>query len=260
LVDELSRSPTRVLVDLVESISAGLVGRTVELNTATDTITLGLRAVTCTHDNPPVAMGALRPGRDIEGIETVTVTATDVVWSSGRLDDLRVEAHDVRLETGIVNRLRSSPVDLEARIGQGTVDEWVDRVNRVEGVDLHHVELWSPGEARVWLRPWLAVEVAVVLEGDDVVLPVRRVRAWGVTIPFAPRRLGERRVSIPPLAHGVRVTELEVTADEVVARGRIEQVREPVWLDQIIRAASTVGSQAVLNLRPPDQAGRPIGS
>lgn len=252
LVDELSRSPTRALVDLVESISAGLVGRTVELETATDTITLELVDVTCSHDNPPVAMGALSPGREIEGIETVLITATDVVWAQGRLDDLTVEAHDVRLETGIVARIRSSPVDMEGRIGQTTVDDWVDHLTRTTDADIHRVQLCRPGMVRVWVRPWLMAEVGIVLEGDEVVMPVQRVQAGGVTIPFAHRTLSDRRVAIPPLAHGLRVTHIEVGAQEVVARGRIDHVGQPIWLDQVIRAASTVGSQAVLNLRPPE--------
>ena len=256
LVDELSRSPTRVLVELVESISAGLVGRTVEIETTTDTITLELVDVTCSHENPPVAMGALRPGLDLEGIETVIITATDVVWDGGRLDDLRVEAHDVRLETGIVTRVRTSPVDMEGRIGQAAVDEWVERVGHTTDADVHRVELCRPGTLRVWLRSWLVAEVGIALEGDEVVLPVKRVQAWGVTIPFAHRRLGERRMAIPPLAQGLRVTHVEITADEMVARGRIDLVREPIWLDQVIRAASTVGSQVVLNLRPPDDVNR----
>jgi hypothetical protein len=256
LVDEISRSPTRVLVDLVESVSAGLVGRRIDLKTATETITLALTEVTCSHDNPPVAMGALSPGRDIEGIETVTVTATDVVWPRGRVDDLRVAAHDVRLETGIVTRIRTSPVEMEGRIGQATVDEWVRWTAERGGVDLHRVELCRPGTVRVWPRPWLSAEVDVVLDGDEVVLPVQRVQAWGVTVPFVRKRLEERRVPIPPLAQGLRITGIDVTADEIVAEGRIEQLREPVWLDQVIRAASTVGSHVVLNLRPPAGAGR----
>ena len=31
---------------------------------------------------------------------------------------------------------------------------------------------------------------------------------------------------------------------------QVDEVREPIWLDQVIRAASTVGTQVVLNLRP----------
>jgi hypothetical protein len=251
LVDELSRSPTRVLVDLVESISAGLVGRTVELKTADDTVTLELVDVTCTHDNPPLAMGARRPGRDIEGIESVVVHATDVVWDRGHLDDVRVEAHAVRLETGIVTSLQTSPVELEASIGQATLDEWVERARAAHDVDVRRVELLRPGTARIWLRSWLAAEVGVELVDDEIVLPVRRVQAGGVTVPFAHRRLGTHRLTIPPLAHDLHVTGIEVTADRLTAWGRIAHMREPIWLDQIIRAASTVGSQVVLNLRPP---------
>ena len=257
LVDELSRSPTRVLVDLVDSISAGLVGRTIELDTATETITLELVAVDCSHDNPPVAMGALRPGLDIEGIETVVVTATDVVWDHGRLDQVRAEAHDVRLETGIVSRVRASPVEMEARIGQATLDEWTERARAATDLDIHRMELWEPGTVRVWLRSWLVAEVGVVLEGDEVVLPVQRVQAGGVTIPFADRQLGERRATIPPLAQGLRITSLEVTADEVVALGTVDEVQEPIWLDQVIRAASSVSTQVVLNLRPPENESSP---
>lgn len=251
-MDEVSRAPTRVLVDLVESISTGLVGRTVELKTTTGTITLELVDITCSHDNPPVAMGALRPGLDLEGIETVSVTATDVVWDEGRLDGLRIDAHDVRLEAGLVTRVSTSPIEMEGRIGQTALDEWVKRLRRTADLTIHHVELSRAGSARVWPRSWLSIDVGVILEGDEVVLPVQRVRVRGVTVPFVSGRLGERRFAIPPLARGLRVTHLEITADEVVARGRIDRWQEPIWLDRVIRAASTVGNQAVLNMRPPD--------
>jgi hypothetical protein len=256
VVDEISRSPTRVLVDLVESVSAGLVGRTVTIETANDTIELELVDVACSHDNPPIAMGALRPGRDIEGIESVVVRATDVRWDRGRLDHLRVEAHHVRLETGIVARMRSAPVEMEGRLGQSGVDDWVERMRRDTDADVMAIELFAPGVVRVRLRSWLEAEVAVRLAEDEaeVILEATRVQVRGVGIPFVHTRIPSRHIPVPPLAHGLRLTDLEVTDMEIIAHGRIDEVREPVWLDQVIRAASTVGSEAVLRLRPPDDS------
>lgn len=256
VVDDISRSPTMVLVDVVESVSAGLVGRTLTIETADDTIDLELVSVTCSHDNPPVAMGALRPGRDIEGIESVVVTASDVAWSRGRLDHLEVEAHHVRLETGIVARLTSAPVEMVGRVGQATVDAWVDQLRADTGAPVQRVELFAADALRVHLRSWLTAEVGVELVDDEIGFPVRRLRAHGITVPFVHRRLSTRRVTVPPLAQGLRVTSITVTEDAIEATGRIERVREPVWLDQVFRAASTVGTQAVLRLRPPEGATR----
>lgn len=247
LVDELSRSPTRVLVDLIESLSAGFVGRTVELTTDSDTVILELVDVACSHEHPPVAMGALRPTMDLEGIETVAITAADVAWSRGRIDDLYLEAHDVRLEGGIVTKLRAAPVVVEGRIGQETVDEWV----AASELGVERIELWRSGMVRVQLRSWLVAEVEVELDDDEVVFTPRLLRAWGFAVPYAHRRLGVHRVAVPRLLKGLRVTDLEATPDELVARGRIDRLREPIWLDQLIRAASTVGAVVVVNLRPP---------
>ncbi|MEL7208380.1 MAG: hypothetical protein AAGK32_09150 [Actinomycetota bacterium] len=257
VVDELSRAPTRVLVDLIESLSAGLVGRSLRIETEHDTISLRLVDVVCSHDNPPVAMGALSPGLDIEAIERVVATATDVRWDRGSLDDLVVEAHDLRLEPGVATRLVAAPVYLEGRIGQSTVDEWVERLNESTDAGLVGVELGEPDTVAVRLRPWLVADVAVRVEDREIVLPVRRLRAWGVTIPFAHRRIPDRRVPVPDLAQGLRLTDIEIREDEVVAYGTIDRIREPIWMDQLVRAASSVGSSAVLRMQPPadDAAG-----
>ena len=121
-------------------------------------------------------------------------------------------------------------------------NDLIEVVHRIE-IDVVHVSGARFDVARYRQIPQLV--------DDEIVLPVRRVQAGGVTVPFAHRRLGTHRLTIPPLAHDLHVTGIEVTADRLTAWGRIAHMREPIWLDQIIRAASTVGSQVVLNLRPP---------
>ncbi|MET0148245.1 MAG: hypothetical protein ABW310_03745, partial [Acidimicrobiales bacterium] len=111
VVDDLARAPTRVLLETFASVADTLVGKEVELRSAKGTVTVNVASVIGTHSAPPVALGAWRPGLDLEGLEEVDIVVHDVRWDGGRIDRLTIRAQNVNLEGGVVSSVVAGPID-----------------------------------------------------------------------------------------------------------------------------------------------------
>ena len=246
VVDDLARAPTRVLLESFASVADSLVGKEVELRAATGTITVQVDSIAGTHSSPPVALGALRPGLDLEGLEAVDITVHDVRWDGGRIDRLTVQAHNVHLEGGVVSKVVAGPIGLAGEVDQPTLDAWLEAHDAPVTVELD-------GTDRATVRPGgrLSAVVSAVLDGDVVSFPVHQVRWAGIPLPFVHRFVATRSATVPPLPRGLRLTGLSSTPGVLQATAVLDDFREPLVLESVLRAASTVGSHVVLNRGAP---------
>ena len=241
VVDDLARAPTRVLLESVASVADALVGKEVELQAATGTVTVQVDSIVGTHSAPPVALGALRPGLDLEGLEAVDLDVHDVRWDGGRIDRLTVQAHNVHLEGGVVAKVVAGPIGLSGEVDQATLDEWLDRYDTPVAVQLD-------GTDRATVHPGgrLSAVVSAELDGEVVHFPVHQVRWAGIPLPFVHRFVATRQATIPELPRGLRITSLSSGPGVLRATAVLDDFREPIVLESVLRAASTVGSHVVL--------------
>lgn len=240
--DDLVRSPTRVLIDLFDAVTGPMVGKELELRSADGAVRLHLEAVAAAHSSPPVAMGALRPGFDLEGLESVEVTARDVELEHGRIDRLTVDARDVHLEGGLVTHLVAGPIALEGELDQTTLDEWLAD----HGAPVS-VELDGTDRATVRRSRWVRGEVSADLDGDEVTVSVHRIRVAGIPVPFGSRWVKPQAFTIPPLPRDLRVTRVTSEPGILRIRASVDRFEEPLQLERVLRAAQTVGSRVVLD-------------
>jgi hypothetical protein len=227
-------------------VADALTGKDVKLRGPKSTIHLHLDAVIGEHSSPPIAMGALRPGLDLEGLEVVDIEASDVRWEGGRVDRLTVRAHNLNLEGGLVTQLVAGPVELTGEVDQETVQSLLDE--RDIGVE---VDLDAEDRVTVRVNRWISAEVSAELDGDEVRLPVHRIRVAGIPLPFAERFITPRTVTVPPLPRDLRLTGVSLAPGTIRATGVVDRFQEPIVLERVLRAASTARSEAVLNWSQP---------
>jgi hypothetical protein len=245
VVDDLARAPTRVLLESVASVADAVVGKEVELEAATGTITVTVEAIVGTHSSPPVALGALRPGLDLEGLEAVDIDVVDVRWDDGRIDRLHVQAHNVHLEGGVVAKLVAGPIGLSGEVDQVTLDAWLDRYESPIRVTLDGTD-----RATVHPKGRLSAVVSADLDGDVIRFPVHQVRWAGIPLPFVHRFVETREATIPVLPRGLTITGLSSRPGVLAGTGVVDSFREPLVLESVLKAASTVGSHVVLRRAP----------
>ncbi len=242
VVDDLARAPTRVLLETFASVADALVGKEVELQSPGGAVTMVVEAIVGTHSAPPVAMGALRPGLDLEVLEAVDIDVTDVRWDAGCIDRVHVQAHDVHIEGGVVSKLVAGPVGLSGEVDQATLDEWLDRHDAPVRVTLD-------GDDRATVHPGgrLTAKVSAELDGDAVSFPVHQVCWAGVPLPFVHRFVATRSAEVPSLPRGMRLTGLSSAPGVLRGTAVVDDFREPLLLESVLKAASTVGSHVVLS-------------
>jgi hypothetical protein len=243
-MDDLARAPTRVLMETLASVADALVGKEVELTSDTGTVTVVVESVVGTHSAPPIALGAWRPGLDLEGFERVEVDLSDVRWESGRIDRLHLDVNNVNLEGGVVSKVVAGPIELSGEVDQATVDELLRRYDSPVEVTLDDTD-----RATVRRGRWVSAVVSAELDGDIVRFPVHQVRFAGIAVPrrFVDRFVDTQTLAVPPLPHGLRATGLSLRPGVVLGTAVLDDFREPMVLESILRAASTVGSHVVLN-------------
>ena len=244
VVDDLARAPTRVLLETFASVTDTLVGKEVELRSANGTITVDVDSVVGAHSAPPVAMGALRPGLDLEGLESVDIAVHDVRWDGGRIDRLTIQAHNVHLEGGVVTKLVAGPIGLGGEVDQATLDEWLERHDAPVSVVLDDTDRATvrPHDSRL-----TAVVTAELEEGSGVVVIPVPLAAVGrdppaVRAPLRRSPPGDH----PDLPRDLRLTGVSSTPGVLRATGVVDDFREPLVLESLLRAASSVGSHVVL--------------
>ena len=88
-------------------------------------------------------------------------------------------------------------------------------------------------------------------DGDEVTFPIHQVRWWGIPLPFVHRFLPERRTTVPPLPRGLRLTSLSSGPGVLRATAVVDDFREPLVVESVLRAAATVGQHVVLNRGAP---------
>ena len=189
-----------------------------------------------------MALGAWRPGLDLEGLEEVDIVVHDVRWDGGRIDRLTIRAQNVNLEGGVVSSVVAGPIDLAGEVDQATVDELLERYEAPVQVILDGTD-----RATVHQGGRLTATVSAELDGDEVTFPIHEVRWAGIPLPFVHRFLTTRRATVPPLPRGVRLTGVSSAPGVLRGTAVLDEFREPLVVESVLRAASTVGQRVVLN-------------
>src|SRR5262245_13640759 len=186
-------------------------------------------AVAGAHSAPPVAMGALRPGLDLDVLESVDISLHDVRSEAGRIDRLTIHAHRVRLEGGMVASLVAGPVELEGEVDQATLDEWLEAHDAPVAVTLDGTDRAT---VQVLGRRVSAVVSAEIAEdGRSVSVPVHGVRWAGLPVPLVHRFVTPRRFEVPDLPRDLRLTGLSSAPGVVRATGVVDRFREPILVE-----------------------------
>lgn len=255
MAEDLSRAPTQVLIDMATEIGESLAGREVQLRSSDGDVTFVFDRLRSEHNDPPAWLGAFRPGLDIEGAEWAEIDAHDVRWDGGRIDRIQLHVRDVRVEAGVQAVMVTGPVGISAEVDQATLDWWLQKSE----VDLR-VELDGGDRALVSRGPNLRGVVTGHLVDDHVVFSIDRAWWRGLPIPWpnywAARRGGPPRVPIPHLPRAMQVTAMIVRPGVLRVNAVMPGFREPVALDQIMRAVSTVSSRVVVDRVRPTSAAR----
>lgn len=248
--DHLTRSPTRLLIDLIEAIAAHVAADDLAIQSGDTTVVLRLVDLQVDHPEPQAFLGALDPaGQTIDRIdlEVARVRWEDDEGNHRLIDDIAIEVVDTRVEPGRSLTLVAGPIEAVATLRAPTLQQWLELAD----VD-HEVELSGPGEVvvRPKTRRWASAKVRPRLDGDVVRLPIARVGAFGIELPVPPSFQGEHHVDLPELGRGARITDVEVDADQVRIHVRIEELREPIPLDAL-QHALRAGGRLVLSLAGP---------
>ena len=249
--DHLTRSPTRLLVDLIEAVAAQVADDDLAIQSGDTTVVLRLVDLQVDHPEPQAFLGALDPtGQTIDRID---IEVRRVHWEDGGghdrvIDGITIRVADARVEPGRNLTLVAGPIEAVATLRATTVQQWL-ATSDVE----YDLELSGPGEltARPKGRSWMRAKVEPYVDGDTVKLPITRVGVLGVELPVPPNWQGERSAELPGLARSARITAVDLDAEELRIHVRIDELREPIPLEKLQRALLRAGSRLVLSVADP---------
>jgi len=255
--DHLSRSPTRLLVDLIEGVAAQVAEDELSIVAHGTEVTLHLADLRVDHAGPPLSGAVPGPGRFLgtldpeqQAIERIDIDVADIRWTDGeghhrRIDRLAIAAHHTWVDPRLTLTLITGPIDAVATLQPETFAAWVaaselDQDLTLADEGLVHATARGGGWWQATLRPRL--------EGDQVLLPLERVSAFGLAIDVPARWRGDRSARLPTLARDARVTGLDISREALRVHLRIDELREPISLEQLQRALRKAGSHLVLRL------------
>ena len=207
-----SIAPPIIVEQLIELARDRLVGRLLTLETRSGEV----RCVVGRIDASPSPVG-LAVGQ----LGDVNVTATDVRWERGRLDEVEIRFGNVHVQPALQPIIVAAPVEVIARVhGETVVDLVAERVPRAV------VELAGDSVMTVGLAGHHRMgqaEVVPRLVGGQVRLVATAVRVAG-------RRLAYRRgvpvasVDVPHFRSGFRAHDVVVDGSTVVITGNVAEV------------------------------------
>lgn len=249
--DHLTRSPTRLLVDLIEGIAANVAGDDLAVQSGDTTVVMRLVELEVNHPEPQAFLGALDPAG--QTIDLIDLKVRRVRWEDDQgndrlIDDIAIRVAETRVEPGRSLTLVAGPIEAIATFRAPTFEQWLATA------DLEYdLELSGPGEltARPKGRSWMRAKVRPYVDGDVVRLPISRVGAWGIELPVPPKWQGERTTELPGLARGARIVDVQLDADELRLHVRIDELREPIPLEKLQKALLRAGSRLVLSVADP---------
>jgi hypothetical protein len=212
----------------IQSVAAaartGLVGRPVTLRFGSTDVRLVLTDLVVQPDPVGAAFGQF---------DDVRLSARDVKWDGGQLNQLVVVCKNVHLRLGTTLTLVAAPIHVEITVDQSALDGWLthrsDRVAlRLGDDDTVRVELTG--------HSGLGVEVHPSVEGDVVRLAPSSLVGFGRRFKLT-RRLPVVRLRLPRLPPGLRITGLAVSGCELRAFGAFDEWREPLSATQLVDLA-----------------------
>jgi hypothetical protein len=174
-------------------------------------VTLTVRRVTAGTSPGGLAVGQFGP---------VLLTAADVSWPGGRLDQVTVTADEVRLRPALTSAavLTARSIRIEATVAADRQPTWLPAHR------LFDLRIGPDGVLRAVLRaaPRMgAIELEPEVIESSVRLRPRAVRlARSLRIPF---RWPAYRVRVPQLPHGLWLTAVEPGPATVTLRGTISR-------------------------------------
>jgi hypothetical protein len=160
--------PAATIQSIAAAARLGLIGRRVTLRFGPTEVRLELTGIVVQPDPIGAAFGQF---------DDVRLSAKEVVWAGGRLNQIAVVARNAHLRPGATLTLVAAPVEIETIIDQPDLDGWL-----APWSDRLSVRLGDDMTVRVSLagRPGLGyLEVEPGVEGDVVRLSPRRYVGFG---------------------------------------------------------------------------------
>ncbi|MET0700195.1 MAG: hypothetical protein ABWY93_11050 [Mycobacterium sp.] len=213
-----------------------VVGRRLTVRTDDGDVSMVVSEVESHLDVRRLAVGQL---------DDVTITATQITWATTEFeqvfDSVTVVARNLHLRPGAPPVLVAAPVELSLDIPTAALDDLLLlTIPRLAG------EIGPDGIARLrWAsRPLMGhLEVDAELDGPALIVKPR-VLTFGRRRWMLPVRTPAYRVRLPPLPHGLQLTEVEFEPGVLRVHGTLPQWRMAVSrrrLDDAIAQLSSVG-------------------
>jgi hypothetical protein len=248
LADLFGFTPAAMLRQVVAAARAELVGRTVEIDVGSATVSLVLRQIDLESSTLGPAIGQLG---DLE------LVADDLHWNGTTIDHALARLRNVHLQPGATPVLVAAPVEFEIAIDAPEVH----RIAASTAIG-QRVEVFLDGDVasvRPLKRRRLGrLDVELEPSPRHIDLVVRRVHAadrwqFGRGLGVLPRL----RVPLPEVLHN-RVHAVDVDDGEIILRGHVAEWREPVGPAQLELLVDRLGSYDGGLLRVPREPNAPL--
>lgn len=232
LADLFGFTPSAILGEIVSSARSRLVGRPVEFDVGTDTLSLLLRDITLESDPIGPAIGQLG---DLE------VVAGDLRWRGVTVDHLVARLRNVHIQPGSTPVVVAAPVEFELTVSAEQVSALAastsigQKVSIELGDDVasvHPLKGRSLGHVDVHFEP----------APRHVNLVLRQVHAgerWKIGRGLG--ALPQLRFALPAVLHN-RVHAVDVEDGRIVLRGHVAEWREPIGPTQLQQLAERLGA------------------
>ncbi len=183
------------------------------------------RVATRVFGQPTTLRWTANPGGALRGeVEVVTVGVPAMRMAGLRLERVVGRVEQVRIQPGIVPRLKGGPVSVKATVTQESVDRWVGSANLPLRLELTEDGILSStgiGSLRVG-------HVLTELEVGGRWLRLRPRQVAARELPASIRQFLVGNLPLPPLPAGARLVHVAHAPGELAVRVALEDIDEAI--------------------------------
>jgi hypothetical protein len=183
------------------------------------------RIATRVFGQPTTLRWTANPGDALRGeVEVVTVGVPAMRMAGLRLERVVGRVERVRIQPGLVPRLKGGPVSVKATVTQDSVDRWVGSANLPLRLELTADGILSStgiGSLRVG-------HVLTELEVGGRWLRLRPRQVAARELPASIRQFLVGKLPLPPLPAGARLAHVAHAAGELAVRVALEDIDEAI--------------------------------